>query len=138
MSVSLDDPNSLELLGQEIGFKMLETCPDIFMTFAKDLIQEEIEEKSSTPSTKVSKTSVLGEVVKLTKDQFNVLTFKGDNKRVYKLLWLEYFEGQELLSDFKDIKKSRLRISYEDKEMYDPKLQDYRTYKVLRKLEVVN
>jgi hypothetical protein len=135
--VSLDDANSLEVLGQEIGFKMLELCPDTFMVFAKDLIEDEIKEQSNTPS-KGSNTAVLGNVVKLTNDQFNIVTFKGENKRVYKLLWLEYFEGQELLSDVKDLKKSKMKVSYESKEMYDPKLKDYRTYKVLRKLEVLN
>ncbi|MBC8756440.1 hypothetical protein H2O64_17330 [Kordia sp. YSTF-M3] len=135
--VSLDDANSLEVLGQEIGFKMLELCPDTFMVFAKDLIEDEIKEQSNAPS-KGSNTAVLGNVVKLTNDQFNIVTFKGENKREYKLLWLEYFEGQELLSDVKNLKKSKMKVSYESKEMYDPKLKDYRTYKVLRKLEVLN
>ncbi len=137
MIVSIEDENSFEMLGQEIGFKMLEICPDTFMTFAKDLIEEEINEQSSAPK-KEAHTAVLGNVVKLDNDQFNTLIFKGENKREYKLLWLEYFEGQELLSDLKDLKKSNIKVSYENKEMYDPKLKDYRTYKVLRKLEVVN
>lgn len=138
MVVSLDDEKSLELLGQEIGFKMLEICPNTFMTFAKNLIEDEMEEISNESKKEVNIASVAGEVVKLTNDQFNIVTFKGENKRVYKLLWLEYFEGQELLSDLKEIKKRTIKVSYEDKEMYDPKLKDYRTYKVLRKLEVVN
>lgn len=137
MVVSLDDGNSLEMLGQEIGFKMLEICPDTFMTFAKDLIEDEITEQSNMTS-KGSSTTVLGELVKITEDQFNTLIFKGENKREYKLLWMEYFEGQELLSDVKALKKSSIRVSYESKEMYDPKLKDYRTYHVVRKLEVVN
>lgn len=137
MKVTLDDSNSLEALGQEIGFKMLEMCPTTFMTFAKDLIEDEINEQK-TPKAATNISSITGEVVKITKDQFNVLTFKGENKREYKLLWLEYFEGQELLSDLKELKNSTIKISYESKEMYDPKSEDYRTYKIVRKLEVVN
>ena len=137
MIVSIDDENSFEMLGQEVGFKMLEVCPDTFMAFAKDVIEDEINEQSGAPY-KESNIAVLGTVVKLDNDQFNTLIFKGENKREYKLLWLEYFEGQELLSDLKDLKKSNLKVSYENKEMYDPKLKYYRTYKVLRKLEVLN
>lgn len=137
MKISLSDGASLEALGQEIGFKMLETCPDTFMLFAKDLIEEELKEENM-PKEATNVSSVSGKVVKITRDQFNVITFKGENKRVYKLFWLEYFEGQELLSDLKDLKKNTVKFSYEDREMYDPKLEDYRTYKVIRKIEVVN
>ncbi|EDP95922.1 hypothetical protein U8527_13550 [Kordia algicida OT-1] len=138
MIVSLDDSASLEKLGQEIGFKMLEICPDTFMVFAKDLVQEELDNENSQPVVSDNTTMVFGEIVKLTKEQFNIVTFKANNKRTYKLLWMEYFEGQELLDDVKQLKNQRVKVSYENKEMYDPKLKDYRTYKVLRKIEAVN
>ncbi len=138
MNVSFDDPDSMEQFGQEIGMKMITICPDTFMSFAKDMIEEEVENYNTSEETAPKLTVVSGEVVKLVTDQFNLLSFKGTNKRMYKFLWLEYFEGQELLSDMKDLKRKQLSVSYETKEMYDPKLQDYRTYKVLRKIEVVN
>ena len=138
MNISFEDPTSMELFGQEIGMKMITICPDTFMSFAKDMIEDEVESYNTSKETAPKLTVVSGEAVKLDNDQFNTLVFKGENKREYKLLWLEYFEGQELLSDVKELKKSMLKVSFENKEMYDPKLKDYRTYKVLRKLEVVN
>ncbi|AXG71465.1 hypothetical protein KORDIASMS9_03722 [Kordia sp. SMS9] len=138
MNVSFDDATSMEKFGQEIGMKMITVCPDTFMSFAKDIIEEEVENYNASDETTPVFTVVSGEAVKLVNDQFNVLSFKGTNKRMYKFLWLEYFEGQELLSDMKDLKKKQLEISFESIEMYDPKLKDYRTYKVLRKIEVVN
>ena len=80
MIVSIDDENSFEMLGQEVGFKMLEVCPDTFMAFAKDVIEDEINEQSGAPY-KESNIAVLGTVVKLDNDQFNTLIFKGENKR---------------------------------------------------------
>lgn len=138
MNVTFDDPTSMEKFGQEIGMKMITTCPDTFMAFAKDMIEEEVGNYNASEETAPVFTVVSGEAVKLVKDQFNVFSFKGTNKRMYKFLWLEYFEGQELLSDMKDLKNKQLEVSFENKEMYDPKLKDYRTYKVLRKIEVVN
>lgn len=139
MNVSLDNPDSLEKFGQEVGLKMLTVCPDTFMSFAQDMIEEELNDDSYTIKEVPSNLKVVsGNVVELKKDQFNILSFKGTNKRMYKLLWMEYFEGQELLSEFKKLKNKEIKVSFENKEMYDPKLKDYRTYKVLRKIEVVN
>ncbi|WP_146169782.1 hypothetical protein [Kordia periserrulae] len=138
MEIAFSDPESMEKFGQEIGMKMLTVCPDTFMAFAKDLIEEEVENYNPESETNSKVSTVSGEVVKLDNDQFNVLYFKGNNKRTYKLLWQEYFEGQELLLDFKSLKNKNIEVSFEDKEMYDPKLKDYRTYKVLRKIEIVN
>jgi len=140
MSVSFDDPDSMELFGQEIGMKMIVLCPDTFMAFAKDMIEEEVDNfRPSKRSTSASAVTVVsGEVTKLTRDQFNVVSFRDSNKRTHKFLWMEYFDGQELLYDMRDLRRKQLEVSYESKEMYDPKLKDYRTYKVLRKIEVVN
>ncbi|MEM6720086.1 MAG: hypothetical protein AAF611_12250 [Bacteroidota bacterium] len=141
MNITFDDPRSMELFGQEIGMKMISLCPDTFMTFAKDMIEEEVD--TYRPSKRASAsasavTLVSGEVTKLTRDQFNVVSFRDSNKRTYKFLWMEYFDGQELLNDMRNLKRKQVEISFENKEMYDPKLEDYRTFKVLRKIEVIN
>ena len=136
MDVSLDNPDSLEKFGQEVGLKMLTVCPDTFMSFAQDILEEELEAEVVEVPSKTD--SVTGKVQKLTKDQFNMITFKGINKRTYKLLWLEYFEGQELLNDLKKLKKNQVKVTFENVEMYDPKMEDYRTYKVIRKIKIQN
>jgi hypothetical protein len=138
MELTFSDPEAMEKFGEEIGMKMLTVCPDTFMAFAKDLMEEEVENYTTENETNSNISTVSGSVVKLEKDQFNMLIFKGTNKRTYKLLWQEYFEGEELLFDFKKLKNKDINVSFENKEMYDPRLKDYRTYKVLRKIEIVN
>ena len=142
LDVSLNNPESLEKFGQEVGLKMLTVCPDTFMSFAGELIEEEMNNDSDGDYVIQKESSnlkvVSGNVVNLKKDQFNIINFKATNKRMYKLLWMEYFEGQELLGELRKLKNKELKVSYENKEMYDPELKDYRMYKVVRKIEVVN
>ena len=140
MNVSLEDDASMEEFGREIGMQMITTCPDTFMAFAKDLVEEEVENIKNNKETveKADINSITAEIVGLKEGQFNIVSFKGTNKRVYKLLWMEYFEGAELLSEMKKLKNKKLKVSYENREMYDSKLEDYRSYKVIRKLEILN
>ncbi|MFK7750127.1 MAG: hypothetical protein AB8B65_17170 [Kordia sp.] len=136
IEISLNDPDSLENLGQEIGLNMLTICPDTFMSFAQEYIVDDLEAEVAVVPSKTD--LVTGKVQKLTKDQFNMITFEGINKRKYKFLWLEYFEGQELLNDVKKLKKLKVTVTFESVEMYDPKMEDYRTYKVIRKIKAQN
>lgn len=135
-NISFSDEKAMEAFGEEIGMKMLEVCPETLMLIAQEYIGDDMEETLSTESENV--TVVSGYITDIQAELFNVVTFKDENKRSYKLLWLEYFQGQELLSDIKSLKKKQVKLSYANREMYDPQLKDYRTYRVLQKIEVEN
>ncbi|WP_298427672.1 hypothetical protein [uncultured Kordia sp.] len=139
--ISFTDEASMEAFGEEIGLKMVEICPQTLFLIAQDYIGDDSEENAIDKEEingEVNGITLSGKIIDISENQFNIITFKGDNKRQHKLLWMEYFEGQELLTEFGNIKKKALKVSYINREMYDSKLKDYRTYKVLRKIEVVN
>ena len=136
--ISFTDEAAMEAFGEEIGLKMVEICPQTIFLIAQGYIDVDDEEGNDDASIDEKENVLSGKIMNMSEGQFNIIKFKGDNKREYKLLWMEYFEGQELLSELKNLKRKSVKISYTNREMYDSKLKDYRTYKVLRKIEVEN
>jgi len=136
--ISFTDEAAMEAFGEEIGLKMVEICPQTIFLIAQGYVNTDEDNGDESLGENGSTNVLSGKIMKMSEGQFNIVTFKGENKREYKLLWMEYFEGQELLSELKNLKRKSVKISYTNREMYDSKLKDYRTYKVLRKIEVAN
>ena len=121
LNISFDDEKSLENLGIEVGMKMVSICPDALMAFAGDYEEEYLT------------TETTGEFIKIETEQFNVIHIKDGNNRTLKLLWFNYFEGEDLFADPKVLKDKVLSVEYEEIELYDPNIEDYRNFKVITK-----
>lgn len=130
LNVSLNDEASLEQFGEDIAFKMIDNCPDVIMALAGNYAAEEFEEVKDD-------LTLEGEFVSIESLQFNMVEIKGDNNRTQKLIWLQYFEGQELLSNTKKLKGKNLEVIYLQKELYDPKINEYRNFKVIKKISIL-
>lgn len=125
LDISFSDEASLENFGEEIGIKMVGYCPNVFMAFA-DTIEEE-----DVTTTK----EITGEFSKIITEQFNVVYFTDSDNREQKMLWFGYFEGANLLSDTQTLKGQILLVEYEEIELFDPNILDYRNFKVIKKIE---
>lgn len=129
LNVSFNDNASMVKLGEDVALKMLPYCPDVLMVFA--------ESYDETEDYVVDYLETYGEFTKIKTEQFNVVYFKDNNNREQKMLWFGYFEGSNLLSDTKALKGQKLYIVYEEMELFDPNIDDYRNFKVLQKIEKV-
>ena len=128
LNISFSNDASLEKFGEEIGITMVGYCPNVFMAFAGNLEDEE---------TIIESFEIYGEFSKIKTEQFNLVYFKDNNNREQKMLWFGYFEGSNLLNDTSALKGQKLHIIYEEIELYDPNITDYRNFKVLKKIEKV-
>jgi len=128
LNVSFNNENSLEQLGEDVALKMVTHCQDVIVTLAGTYTEEE-EEGSSV--------SIYGEFSRLKKDQFNTVIFKDNDNRNQKLLWLTYFDGAELFDNTDDLKNKKLKVTYYELELFDPKINEYRNFKILQSVSII-
>lgn len=112
-----------EKLGQLIGIRMATTCPDKLMAFAN--MQAEEPELESM--------AISGIINDIKTEGFNILYVEDDSGRKYSLLWLSYFENSyDLLKRKKELVGKKVSVTYEEQEFFDPRISEYRKYKVIK------
>ncbi|MGX7666569.1 hypothetical protein [Flavobacterium pedocola] len=121
-------------LGEEVGMKMVTECPDTFKTFISSYI-ENSENAEGDKTEEVFTPSLLGKVISIKKDQFLTLSIEDSSKRIHNFIFLLPFEGADLLINDKLKKNDSVELKYFEEEFYDPKLKDYKYYKVLQEIK---
>lgn len=125
--VSLTDSEAFEAVAAEVGMKMVEVCPDLIMEFAGDNeLVEEFERRGITVS---------GQVTDIRLEQFVTIELKDANGKKYSMLLLYYFDTAALYTEGKIKKGDKIEASYTEIELFDHKMKEFRTYKVLTNLE---
>ena len=120
---------AMEKLGEDIGMKMVEVCPDVLMSIAsaggfEDSSSEAIETKT-----------IEGEITDIKTEQFVTIQVKDKNARIYNFTLLNYFDTASLFTANEIKKKDRIAVTYNEIELYDTKEKEFRYFKVLTKLE---
>lgn len=125
--VKFDDKDGMRKLGQVVGVKMLETCPNMILELGKEATDEDaVEEEDPILS---------GEVVDIKWEQFVTLQLKDKTGRNYNFLLLDSFDTASLLTNNEIKKKDKLNVSYTEIELFDSKAKEFRYFKILTKLE---
>lgn len=130
VNVSFSDEQSLEQLGVDVAFKMMAHCPDYMTVIAGNYAADEFEEGKDD-------ITIVGYITNIQEFQFNTVELMDTDNRLQKALWLEYFEGDNLLHDLNKLKKSKVKITCYEYEMYDPKIKEYRNFKIIKKISVL-
>ena len=68
---------------------------------------------------------------------FLTIVLKEKSGRFHQLLFLNFFENAELITNGKLKPNQKIAITYNEHEFYDPKLKDYKYYKVLYSLKIL-
>ena len=130
INVSFSDEKSLEQLGIDVALKMMTHCPDYMSVIAGNYAADDFEEGKED-------IIIVGNITNMQESQFNTIEIMDTDNRTQKVLWLEYFEGDNLISDFNKLKKSKVKITCYETELYDPKIKEYRNFKVIKKISVL-
>lgn len=125
--VKFGDKEGMTRLGEAVGVKMLETCPNMILELGKGS-QKDVE-------TEEEDAFVTGEVTDIKSEQFLTLQIKDKNGRSYSLLLLDYFDTASLLTNNEIKRKDKLKVSYTEIELFDTKAKEFRYFKILTKLE---
>lgn len=110
---------------KEIGMLAGFECPQIFLNVQR--LQNGI------PEPLEMKLIETGQITGVDKNQFNSILLKTSDGSLLKFLWLDRFEGDQVLMN-KDFKNKNFTVQYEEKKLFDSKKNAYISYKVITKL----
>ncbi|MFC6996425.1 hypothetical protein [Rufibacter roseus] len=115
-----------EKLGRIVGMKMLSFCPDVLVAVSEFNGGDEEAEPIKTFE---------GEVVSIQDQQFVVFTVKDSNGKTNNFLWLTYFQSTPTLTDnYRKILNKQVSITYQEMELYDPRIKELKKYNVINGL----
>lgn len=124
------DRENMAQFGEGVAMKMLVDCPDYLMALGTAMQDDEMD------ASEVVYTTVEGKVSEIKTDQFITVVLKDKYSKTHHLLLMDFFETASLLTENKIKKNSNISATYSEIEMYDPKLKEFRYYKVLTALEM--
>ena len=120
--------NEGERLGKIIGLKMISVCPEKLIAITKKLKSEE----KITPVDEIAN----GTVVKIEDDLFVILYLKDESGKTSKFFWLTIIHsGIDLMNNYKTLLNQNVKITFQNKEYFDPKIKEYRNFAVIKSIE---
>jgi hypothetical protein len=123
----LGDDEGMEKMGQKIGIKMVNHCPDFLITLGQM--------EDNETATEVKKFTIEGKVTGFETKQFVTIKLKDKNNRLHNLLLLDYFETASLYTEGNIKSGTELIVGYTEVEMYDPEAKDFKYFKVISSLQ---
>lgn len=118
-----------EKLGRVIGLKMVAVCPTALVRMTK---KNQGNQKTEGDDT------IEGIVTNVESDFFVSFHLKDDSGKVMKYHWLTVIETeQELTTAYQSIIGKTVRITFETKDFFDPKIEEYRQFFIIKKLELL-
>lgn len=121
--------DAMEALGEEIGMKMAEYCPELLLSMAAFY---EDDEDFAEEANEIM--SIVGTIEKVEDGTFHTLIIKGDDGRTYKMLWLTYVNNHDILLEAVANKKPHT-FTYYETEMYDNRINEYRNMLIVDSVE---
>ncbi|MGC4000971.1 MAG: hypothetical protein QM767_27340 [Anaeromyxobacter sp.] len=122
--VDLSDPARYgRRAGELVGARMAMFCGDEVLKLAGQV--------------KAPPQVVKGVVVRIEDAGFVVLTVKDGEGSMVKLYWLkQVISNRDLPNGYRKLEGARVEASFEPTELFDPKIGEYRSYRVLKSLSV--
>lgn len=114
-----------EKLGRLIGVRMTTVCPDVLTKVTHNVKPKSVREPMVASGT----------VIKIENETFVIFSLKDDTGKITKYHWLSFVESDlDLANSYSGMVGKSIRISYETKEFFDPKLLEYRQFSVIKKI----
>ena len=140
--VEFSDKVGMRKLGELIGTKMVIHCPDLMLKIGTEYLKKEESgtagnEEKNEKTTIVEDTALEGTYIETKSGDFLTIVLKEKSGRFHQLLFLNFFENAELITNGKLKPNQKIAITYNEHEFYDPKLKDYKYYKVLYSLKIL-
>jgi len=141
IDILLTNEKKMEELGGKIGLDMVSNCPS-FVELMGNMMSDDpegmVELMEENDQFAVKETneikSITGKLTEINRDQFVSINIENENGKKTVLYWFEYFPGANALAE-NEIGKS-VNISYEEREYYMPKFDQYITIKVITQISV--
>ena len=121
----------MEKLGENVGLQMAFICPEVFLL----LTEEEGSTTKKASKTEVASKTKSGIIEGFDGKEVKYLLVKDDNGRINKFLWLRSFSGDaDLIKMGRDALGEKVKVTYEEIEIYNPELGEYIKRKEIRSI----
>jgi hypothetical protein len=68
-----------------------------------------------------------------------VFSLKDDFGRIFKFYWLSFIKSDlELTNNYNSLLGKTIKLTYNKKDFFDPKISEYRQFNVISKIETGN
>ncbi len=145
---NLSDQEVMKGIARQISVEMAKVCPALMIETVRQKSTPQSSNYTFAPPSSPSPVSFGRPATKgksfqgiffgLEEDDYAEILVRDEKGRYQKLLWLEAFEGSELLvRNPETLKGKKVRITYSEKEAYIPKIKGYAPKKIILKLEVL-
>src|SRR5690606_25940849 len=81
--------------------------------------------------------SIDGQLMEILTNEFVTFKVKDKNGRIHNFILLDYFETAPLYTNHQIKQKDNLSVSFSEIELFDPKLKEFRYYKVITGLQKI-
>lgn len=137
--LDVEDYTNIEVmrkLGGIIGVKCATKCPDLLASMRDKMkAANEIEPNKETTTQALS---FEGIVISVNDNPFVYFTLKNEEGKTYNFYWLSFFASNiNLSADYNKILFKKVKISYEEKEFYDPRIKEYKKFNVITELSTL-
>lgn len=123
------DSTKMEQLGIKMGILMATECQEEFLKMAQFSDEE-------TAGSESSELLINGTVSKIEKENFIVFHVVGENKMLNKLYWISSVDSNlDLPKEYQTLMNKKVNISYFTMEIFDPKINDYKTLNIISTLK---
>ena len=120
-----------EKLGRIVALKMGSVCPGGLMLVAK--------KNTAAPEQETNGKVLEGVVTNIDNTDFVVFSIKDNFGRIFKFYWFSVIQSDiELTNHYNSLLGKTLKVTYDKKDFFDPKISDYRQFNVISKIESVS
>lgn len=126
---------------------MINHCPDLMIKLGQGYIEnnkgnfeteeEVVEIKNEKNDVAVGDSVLEGTFLEYKTGDFITISLKDNTGRTHHLLLLNHFENADLITNNKLQPNQKISVSYSEHEFFDPKLKDYKYFKVLYSLKTL-
>lgn len=130
--LSASNMEDLEKIGEKVGQEAAVGCPKFF-EFIKNNLSDILPDEEAG-----SAKSLEGVLTGVEEQTFTYLLVKTKTNKEEKLWWFGHFEGaDEFIKNKDSLLKKTVKIEYNDMEVYDPRVKEYRSIKVIKKITIL-
>jgi len=127
--IDLTNEEQMSKFGEKIAFKMVSICPDVIMALGQTAQDEEAAESATQFAT------VEGDIMEIKVEQFVTIVVKDKKARIHNFMLLDYFETAALFTNNQIKKNDKISVTFSEIEMYDPKIKEFRNFKIISDLQ---
>ena len=128
--IDMSSKEGIRSFGEKVGQLAALKCP-AFLTFIKNNLQDIVLENGTDAGR-----TYTGKILKIEDQPFVYLVAQNSQGRTDKFYWLEYFEGANRLSTQPAASLNKaVTISYKEMEVYQAAEKEYKTIRVISKIE---